>query len=97
MLKTIAVILLFVLGITFIFQNQEVFIHEFFLNYDMKIFSFENKNISNGLLMIYSFLLGVLISLILIAFNLISKNREVNRLKKKIIESETKIVSKEEK
>jgi hypothetical protein len=47
--------------------------------------------------MIYSFLLGVLISLILIAFNLISKNREVNKLKKKIIESETKIVSKEEK
>ena len=85
MLKTIFIILIFIVTITFIFQNQSIFIHNFSINYDLKLFKINDIPINNSILMISSFILGALISLVLIGSNLYKKSIKNNELKKKII------------
>ena len=43
MLKTIFIILIFIVTLTFIFQNQSIFIHSFSINYDLKLFKINKK------------------------------------------------------
>ena len=85
MLKTIFIILIFIVTLTFIFQNQSIFIHRFSNNYDLKLFKINNISINNSILMISSFILGALISLVLIGSSLYKKSIKNNELKKKII------------
>ena len=85
MLKTILIILIFIVTLTFIFQNQSIFIHSFSINYDLKLFKINDIPINNSILMISSFILGALISLVLIGSNLYKKSIKNNELKKKII------------
>ncbi len=84
MIKTVLISTLFLLGVVFIFQNQEVILNEFFITYDIKIFSFENQPLSNYWLLMIAFLLGVLICLITMGVSLISKSLKINELQKKI-------------
>ena len=85
MLKTIFIILIFIVTLTFIFQNQSIFIHSFSINYDLELFKINNISINNSILMISSFILGALISLVLIGSSLYKKSIKNNELKKKII------------
>jgi len=94
MLKTILIIFIFIITITFIFQNQLIFVHVFSINYDMKLFKLSDLEINNSVLMISSFVLGSLISIILIGSSLYRKSLRNNELKKKIIELENSEISK---
>ena len=97
MIKTVLISTLFLLGVVFVFQNQEVVLNEFFITYDIKIFSFENQPLSNYWLLIIAFLLGVLICLISMGVSLISKSLKINELQKKINALEQVSTSKEAK
>ncbi|MEE2702287.1 MAG: LapA family protein [Thermodesulfobacteriota bacterium] len=97
MIKTVLISILFLLGIVFIFQNQEVILSEFFIAYDIKVFSFENQSLSNYWLLIIAFLLGVLICLISMGVSLVSKSLKINELQKKINTLEQVPASKEAK
>ena len=57
--------------------------------------SFDNKSVSNSLLLAGSFLLGVVICLVSIGLSSISKSVEINELKKKINTLEKAALSKE--
>ena len=94
MLKTILIIFIFIITITFILQNQLIFVHVFSINYDMKLFKLSDLEINNSVLMISSFVLGSLISIILIGSSLYRKSLRSNELKKKIIELENSEISK---
>jgi uncharacterized membrane protein YciS (DUF1049 family) len=89
MLKTILIIFLFIFAIVFIFQNQQIFLHTFSVNYDMRVFEVSSIEINNSILMISAFVLGSLISLILIGASLFKKSLKNTELKKKIIALET--------
>ena len=95
MIKALSVSILFILVIAFVFQNQEIFLHEFLIAYDIKISSFDNKSVSNSLLLAGSFLLGVVICLVSIGLSSISKSVKINELKKKINTLEKAALSKE--
>ena len=96
MLKTLLIILLFIASITFIFQNQLIFIHTFSINYDMKIFQITDIQMNNSILMISAFILGSLISLILIGSSLYRKSLKNNELKKQIAVLESGSVSRDD-
>ena len=89
MLKTLLINFLFILAIVFIFQNQEIFLHTFSVNYDMRVFKVSSMEINNSILMISGFILGSLISLILIGASLFKKSLKNTELKKRIITLET--------
>ena len=93
MLKTIVIIFLFITSIIFIFQNQLVFVHTFPINFDMEIFDIDSNNISNSVIILSSFALGSLITLVLIGDSLIRKSLKNNELKKKIISMEENNIS----
>jgi len=59
-------------------------LHEFLITYDIKIGSFDNKSVSNSLLLVSSFLLGVVVCLISVGLSSISKSFKINELRKKI-------------
>ena len=84
MLKAILVSLLFLMTIIFIFQNQQIFLSEYIVSLNIKVVSFENKTITNSLLLAVAFLLGVLICIITMGFSSISKSFKINQLQKKI-------------
>lgn len=90
MLKTLIVIILFITSIAFIFQNQIIFIHIFPINFDMKAFNINNVEVHNSVIMLSAFVLGCLITLILIGDSLVRKSLMYNELKKKIIAIEEK-------
>jgi hypothetical protein len=60
----------------------------------MKLFKLSDLEINNSVLMISSFVLGSLISIILIGSSLYRKSLRNNELKKKIIELENSEISK---
>ncbi len=93
MLKTIVIIFLFITSIIFIFQNQLIFVHTFPINFDMEIFDIDSNNISNSVIILSSFALGSLITLVLIGDSLIRKSLKNNELKKKIISMEENNIS----
>ena len=95
MLKAIIISSLFLLGIVFVFQNQELFLKEFLVNFDITIFSFQDRPITNSFLLAAAFLLGVFISLISMGFSSISKSFKINQLQKKINSMEKHTLNKE--
>ena len=90
MIKASLISIIFVLTVIFIFQNQQVFLSEFNLSLDIFFFSFENEIVSNSILIIISFFIGVIICLISIGITVFQKSMKITELQKKIASIESK-------
>ena len=90
MIKASLISIIFVLTVIFIFQNQQVFLSEFNLSLDVFFYSFENEIVSNSLLIIISFFIGVIICLISMGLTIVQKSMKINELQKKITSIESK-------
>ena len=97
MIRAILICILFVLGIAFIFQNEEIFLHEFRVHYKAILMIFDDQPVSNSLLLVASFLFGVIVCLVSIGLSSISKSMKINELQKKINILEKTTSSKEDK
>ena len=84
MIRAIIISFIFILSLVFIFQNQNVFLTEFNISLDFFVFSFEERILNNAVLIVSSFLIGALITLVSIGLGTIKKSREIANLKKKI-------------
>lgn len=93
MIKASLISIIFVLTVIFIFQNQQVFLSEFNLSLDVFFYSFENEIVSNSLLIIISFFIGVILCLISMGITIVQKSMKISELQKKItlIESKSQI------
>ena len=96
MIKASLISIIFVLTVIFIFQNQQVFLSEFNLSLDIFFYSFENEIVSNSILIIISFFIGVIICLISMGITIVQRSMKISELQKKIasIESKSQIESK---
>lgn len=90
MIKASLISIIFVLTVIFIFQNQQVFLSEFNLSLDIFFYSFENKIVSNSILIIISFFIGVIICLISMGIAVIQRSMKISELQKKIASIESK-------
>ncbi|MFL2685882.1 MAG: hypothetical protein ACJ0NN_00085 [Thermodesulfobacteriota bacterium] len=78
MIKASLISIIFVLTVIFIFQNQQVFLSEFNLSLDIFFYSFENEIVSNSILIIISFFIGVITLLDFHGNNCCSEKHENN-------------------
>tara|TARA_B100000900_G_C20397641_1_gene641325 strand:+ start:217 stop:507 length:291 start_codon:yes stop_codon:yes gene_type:complete len=90
MIKASLISIIFVLTVIFIFQNQQVFLSEFNLSLDVFFYSFENEIVSNSLLIIISFFIGVILCLISMGITIVQKSMKITELQKKITSIESK-------
>ncbi|MEL0080922.1 MAG: lipopolysaccharide assembly protein LapA domain-containing protein [bacterium] len=90
MIKASLISIIFVLTVIFIFQNQQVFLSEFNLSLDIFFYSFENEIVSNSILIIISFFIGVIICLISMGITVIQRSMKITELQKKIASIESK-------
>ena len=90
MIKASLISIIFVLTVIFIFQNQQVFLSEFNLSLDIFFYSFENEIVSNSILIIISFFIGVIICLISMGITIIQRSMKITELQKKIASIESK-------
>ena len=90
MIKASLISIIFVLTVIFIFQNQQVFLSEFNLSLDIFFYSFENEIVSNSILIIISFFIGVIICLISMGITVIQRSIKISELQKKIASIESK-------
>ena len=90
MIKASLISIIFVLTVIFIFQNQQVFLSEFNLSLDVFFYSFENEIVSNSLLIIISFFIGVILCLISMGITVVQKSMKITELQKKIASIESK-------
>ena len=90
MIKASLISIIFVLTVIFIFQNQQVFLSEFNLSLDVFFYSFENEIVSNSLLIIISFFIGVVLCLISMGITIVQKSMKITELQKKITSIESK-------
>jgi hypothetical protein len=90
MIKASLISIIFVLTVVFIFQNQQVFLSEFNLSLDVFFYSFENEIVSNSLLIIISFFIGVVLCLISMGITIVQKSMKITELQKKITSIESK-------
>ena len=90
MIKASLISIIFVLTVIFIFQNQQVFLSEFNLSLDVFFYSFENEIVSNSLLIIISFFIGVILCLISMGITIVQKSMKITELQKKIASIESK-------
>lgn len=90
MIKASLISIIFFLTLIFIFQNQHVFLSEFNLSLDVFFYSFENEIVSNSLLIIISFFIGVILCLISMGITIVQKSMKITELQKKITSIETK-------
>lgn len=90
MIKASLISIIFVLTVIFIFQNQQVFLSEFNLSLDIFFYSFENEIVSNSILIIISFFIGVIICLISIGITVVQRSMKITELQKKIASIESK-------
>ena len=90
MIKASLISIIFVLTVIFIFQNQQVFLSEFNLSLDVFFYSFENEIVSNSLLIIISFFIGVILCLISMGITVVQKSMKITELQKKITSIESK-------
>ncbi len=90
MIKASLISIIFVLTVVFIFQNQQVFLSEFNLSLDIFFYSFENEIVSNSILIIISFFIGVIICLISMGITIIQRSMKITELQKKIASIESK-------
>ena len=74
----------------YVFSNQQVFLSEFNLSLDIFFYSFENEIVSNSILIIISFFIGVIICLISIGITVVQKSMKITELQKKIASIESK-------
>ena len=95
MIKASLISIIFVLTVIFIFQNQQVFLSEFNLSLDIFFYSFENEIVSNSILIIISFFIGVIICLISMGITVIQRSMKITELQKiASIESKSQIEGK---
>tara|TARA_B100001939_G_scaffold103065_1_gene88998 strand:- start:6027 stop:6317 length:291 start_codon:yes stop_codon:yes gene_type:complete len=90
MIKASLISIIFVLTVIFIFQNQQVFLSEFNLSLDIFFYSFENEIVSNSILIIISFFIGVIICLICMGITVVQRSMKITELQKKIASIESK-------
>jgi len=90
MIKASLISIIFVLTVIFIFQNQQVFLSEFNLSLDIFFYSFENEIVSNSILIIISFFIGVIICLISMGITVVQRSMKISELQKKIASIESK-------
>jgi hypothetical protein len=90
MIRASLISIIFVLTVIFIFQNQQVFLSEFNLSLDIFFYSFENEIVSNSILIIISFFIGVIICLISIGITVVQRSMKITELQKKIASIESK-------
>jgi|TARA_B100001540_G_scaffold266785_1_gene248012 hypothetical protein len=90
MIKASLISIIFVLTVIFIFQNQQVFLSEFNLSLDIFFYSFENEIVSNSILIIISFFIGVIICLISMGITVVKRSMKITELQKKIASIESK-------
>ncbi|NSW98406.1 DUF1049 domain-containing protein [bacterium] len=90
MIKASLISIIFVLTVIFIFQNQQVFLSEFNLSLDIFFYSFENEIVSNSILIIISFFIGVIICLISMGITVVQRSMKITELQKKIASIESK-------
>ena len=90
MIKASLISIIFVLTVIFIFQNQQVFLSEFNLSLDIFFYSFENEIVSNSILIIISFFIGVIICLISMGKTVVQRSMKITELQKKIASIESK-------
>lgn len=90
MIKASLISIIFVLTVIFIFQNQQVFLSEFNLSLDIFFYSFENEIVSNSILIIISFFIGVIICLITMGITVVQRSMKITELQKKIASIESK-------
>ena len=90
MIKASLISIIFVLTVIFIFQNQQVFLSEFNLSLDIFFYSFENEIVSNSILIIISFFIGVIICLISMGITIVQRSMKITELQKKIASIESK-------
>jgi uncharacterized membrane protein YciS (DUF1049 family) len=87
-IKIIVIALLFVLALTLIIQNQEVFNQEFNLKLDLKVYQIGPYITSNLVIIVASFLIGVIFAVVLGAFYAVSIRGELKEKEKRIKELE---------
>ena len=90
MIRASLISIIFVLTVIFIFQNQQVFLSEFNLSLDIFFYSFENEIVSNSILIIISFFIGVIICLISMGITVVKRSMKITELQKKIASIESK-------
>ena len=90
MIRASLISIIFVLTVIFIFQNQQVFLSEFNLSLHIFFYSFENEIVSNSILIIISFFIGVIICLISMGITVVKRSMKITELQKKIASIESK-------
>ncbi len=85
-LKILIQAIILVILIIAIFQNQEIFTNEFELGLDLKVWDSGTFITSNGILIVASFLLGVILTIFWGAFSSAGKRSTIKQQNKKIKE-----------
>ncbi len=85
-IKILIQAIILVILIIAIFQNQEIFTNEFELGLDLKVWDSGTFITSNGILIVASFLLGVILTIFWGAFSSAGKRSTIKQQNKKIKE-----------
>ncbi len=85
-IKILIQAIILVILIIAIFQNQEIFTNEFELGLDLKVWDSGTFITSNGILIVASFLLGVILTIFWGVFSSVGKRSTIKRQNKKIKE-----------
>ncbi len=75
--KIIIIAIFFIMALTLIIQNQEVFNHAFPLKFDLKVYQVGPYMTSNMVLLVCSFLIGVIFAIIWGAFYAVSVRNQI--------------------
>jgi uncharacterized membrane protein YciS (DUF1049 family) len=84
--KIIIVTVFFILALTLVIQNQEVFNHQFPLKLDLKVYQIGPYLTSNIVLLACCFLIGVIFAIIWGAFYAVSMRNQIKERDNKIKE-----------
>ena len=85
-IKILIQAIILVILIIAIFQNQEIFTNEFELGLDLKVWDSGTFITSNGIVIVASFLLGVILTIFWGAFSSAGKRSTIKQQNKKIKE-----------
>ena len=85
-IKILIQAIILVILIIAIFQNQEIFTNEFELGLDLKVWDSGTFITSNGILIVASFLLGVILTIFWGVFSSVGKRSTIKQQNKKIKE-----------
>jgi uncharacterized membrane protein YciS (DUF1049 family) len=88
--KIIIIAIFFIIVLTLIIQNQDVFNHQFPLKFDLKVYQIGPYMTSNIVLLICSFIIGVIFAIIWGAFYAVSMRSQIKERDNKIKELESR-------